>query len=52
MAEVPQEVKDQMVEVLKRNLPDVSDETINTIVEETSAIVNERIAKAVILSRP
>ena len=51
MAQVPQEIKDQIIAVMKKHLPDVDDVTINTIVEETSAIVNERISKAVILPR-
>ena len=51
MAEVPQEIKDQIIAVMKKHLPDVDDTTINLILEETVAIVNERIAKAVILPR-
>ena len=50
MAEVPQEIKEQIIAVMKKHLPEVDDATIATIVEETSSIVNERISKAVILS--
>lgn len=51
MAEVPQEVKDMMVTILKQHLPNVDDATVNAIVDDMSAVVNQRIADAIILRR-
>jgi hypothetical protein len=51
MSEVTQEVKDLHFAIIKKHAPNLDDATINAIVEETVKLVNERLAKVVILPR-
>jgi hypothetical protein len=51
MLEVSQEVKQQHFVIIKKHAPNLDDATINAIVEETTALINDRLSKLVVLPR-
>lgn len=51
MAEIPQDLKDQVFAITKKHLPDVDDATINAMLDEALALVNEQLSQVVILPR-